>query len=583
MRKFDSPYVADWYVISLRWLAIVGLTIALSRGSQFTSLVGITLAALALWNTMLTVLAGVNRRFTRHRELSVVVDLLGAMLIFWLQGGFVGPASWTFVMPIFSAALYFEWRGVFSAVAVLAIYQVALTYFFLHSLVAQLISAGFIIAMLLLGALFATLSRALISQLRLSRTTQIEAHEKQQQLENKRLRAIYNLTATINATLNYQHVLESALDMSARALSDDPNIESDNPLISAVMLFAGESLKIGAFRRLSAADMRATFPARAGVLAQAINDGMPVQTSDPKSDPELKNVIGFSNCQSLYCFPMRSGFNVYGVLLFGHPQAGYFTADRCEVIEIVGHQAVIAVQNARLYDDLLSEKKRMVEAQEEARKKLARDLHDGPTQSVSGIAMRLSLVRRLLERDVRTAAEEIQKVEDLAIRTAKEMRHMLFTLRPLVLESEGLIAAWQAMAEKMKETYSQDVIIKVDEKAISQLDMGKLGVVFYIAEEAVNNARKHAKAPHIMVRMRPLEQDAEIMQLEIIDDGVGFNMEEVNRSYDKRGSLGMVNLRERSELVNGLLHIDSAPGKGTRVQVFIPLNEAASDRLHHPR
>jgi signal transduction histidine kinase len=583
VRKFDSPYVADWYVISLRWLAVLGLIMSLAMAGQLTSLAGILLTALALWNTALTVLAGVNRRLNRHREISVFMDLVGAMSLFWLQGGFFGPASWAFVIPIFSAALYFEWRGMFIAVFVLAAYQALLAYLLEITFTAWIILAGFVGAMLLLGALFAFLSRALISQLRLSRTTQIEAQEKHQQLENKRLRAIYNLTATINATLNYQRVLESALDLSTRALSDDPNVETDNPLVSAVMLFSGEELKIGAYRRLSASDMRTSFPARQGILAQAVNDGLPVQSNNPKDDPELKSIIGFSQCQSFYCFPMRSGFNMYGVLLFGHPQPGYFTSDRCEVIEIVGHQAVVAIQNARLYDDLLSEKKRMVEAQEEARKKLARDLHDGPTQSVSGIAMRLSLVRRLLERDVRAAADEVQKVEDLAIRTAKEMRHMLFTLRPLVLESEGLIAALQAMAEKMKETYSQEVIIKVDEKAISQMDMGKLGVVFYIAEEAVNNARKHAKAPHIMVRIRPLEQDAEIMQLEIIDDGVGFNVEAVNASYDKRGSLGMVNLRERTELVNGLLRIDSAPGKGTRVQVFIPLNEAASDRLRHAR
>jgi len=139
------------------------------------------------------------------------------------------------------------------------------------------------------------------------------------------------------------------------------------------------------------------------------------------------------------------------------------------------------------------------------------------------------------------------------------------------------------MAEKMKETYGQEVIIKVDESILDQLEMGKMGVIFYIAEEAVNNARKHAQAPHIWVRLNPLEKDNEIVLLEIADDGVGFDVEAVNRAYDKRGSLGMVNLRERSELVNGLLHIESAPGRGARVQVFIPLSEEAGDRLHHAK
>jgi signal transduction histidine kinase len=139
------------------------------------------------------------------------------------------------------------------------------------------------------------------------------------------------------------------------------------------------------------------------------------------------------------------------------------------------------------------------------------------------------------------------------------------------------------MAEKMKEMYEQNVIIQVDENLASQLEMGKTGVIFYIAEEAVNNARKHAQAAHIWVRLRPLPQQSDIAFLEIADDGLGFDVAEINKSYDKRGSLGMVNLRERSELVNGILHIDSAPGKGAKIQVFIPLTEDAADQLHHAR
>jgi signal transduction histidine kinase len=300
-------------------------------------------------------------------------------------------------------------------------------------------------------------------------------------------------------------------------------------------------------------------------------------------DPELGRLIGLSQCKSVFCLPMRSGFNVYGVMIFGHPDLDYFTRERCDVLGIVGRQAVIAIQNARLYQDLADEKERMVEVQEEARKKLARDLHDGPTQSVAAMAMRVSLARRMIERDPKAAMEELDKIEELARRTTKEIRHMLFTLRPLVLESQGLTAALTANAEKMKETYKQEVVIQVDEKLAGQIEMGKSGVIFYIVEEAVNNARKHAQAPHIWVRLNPVPKQPDIAFLEISDDGVGFDVAAVNKSYDKRGSLGMVNLRERTELVNGLLNIDSAPGKGAKIQVFIPLTEEAADLLHNVR
>ena len=160
---------------------------------------------------------------------------------------------------------------------------------------------------------------------------------------------------------------------------------------------------------------------------------------------------------------------------------------------------------------------------------------------------------------------------------------MLFTLRPLILESQGLTAALKSMADKMQETFGQKVTVNIDERVADQLEMGKQGVIFYIIEEAVNNARKHAAAETIAVRMRQL--DVGLSLLEIVDNGVGFDVKAMEQAYDKRSnsSLGMVNLRERAELVNGLLQIDSAPGKGTKVQVYIPLTEEAADRLHHGR
>ena len=154
---------------------------------------------------------------------------------------------------------------------------------------------------------------------------------------------------------------------------------------------------------------------------------------------------------------------------------------------------------------------------------------------------------------------------------------MLFTLRPLVLESQGLIAALEAMAEKQKETYEQNVIIQAEPSIIPLIEMGKQTIIFYIAEEAVNNARKYAQAAHIWVRLKSVE--SEMALLEIQDDGVGFNVGAVDASYDQRGSLGMVNMRERTELVNGLFRIDSVEGKGTIIQVLIPLSEDAADRL----
>jgi signal transduction histidine kinase len=106
--------------------------------------------------------------------------------------------------------------------------------------------------------------------------------------------------------------------------------------------------------------------------------------------------------------------------------------------------------------------------------------------------------------------------------------------------------------------------------------MNHQGVLFYIIEEAVNNARKHAQAEHIWVR---LKSNSDVLVVEVQDDGVGFNVGAVDSNYSRRGSLGMVNMRERAEMINGLIKIDSAESRGTRIFVYIPLTELARERI----
>lgn len=193
--------------------------------------------------------------------------------------------------------------------------------------------------------------------------------------------------------------------------------------------------------------------------------------------------------------------------------------------------------------------------------------------------MRVNFARRLMERRPKEAADELFQIEELARRTTKEVRQMLFTLRPLALEAGGLNAALEELASKTRENMGQNVEVDAEPGAADELDLGKQGVLFFIAEEAVNNARKHAEATVIAIRLRG---DGEFLSMEIEDNGSGFDVPAVNASYHERGSLGMINLRERAELVSGLLRIESAPGKGTRISVIVPLSPTAGERLHRP-
>jgi len=395
-----------------------------------------------------------------------------------------------------------------------------------------------------------------------------------------RIRKMFQLITDLTVTMNYSRVLEKSLDAAVLALRlSDLNTER---LISAVLLFSEDEttapeLVVAYARGLPRPDMNTRVPGVAGLLGRVIETGDPQMTDEMGADPELKSYIAFRACASGYCLPLRAGLDTFGVLLFGHPERNYFTEDAKELIGTVGHQAQLAMANAHLFSELKAERDQIIKVQSEAQRRLARALHDGPTQQVAAIPMQISRARHLLNRDVNAAAELLYQTEELARRTSQQIRHMLFTLRPLVLESEGLIAALNSMAEKTRETFGQNVIVETDTALVEQLEMNTQTVIFTIAEEAVNNARKHAQAEHIWVKVQRLQEDLAFLEIE--DDGKGFLVEDVMGNYDDRGSLGMLNMRERAELVQGVFHIKSVPGEGTQIQVVLPLTPDAADRL----
>jgi signal transduction histidine kinase len=276
---------------------------------------------------------------------------------------------------------------------------------------------------------------------------------------------------------------------------------------------------------------------------------------------------------------MNQGLEIAGLLLFGHPNEDFFDPDRLELLELIAQQAMIALQNATLYGNLEAEKERIKEIQEDTRKKLARDLHDGPTQAIGAITMRVNYIRRLVERDPKTAAKELFNVEQLARRTTKEMRQMLFALRPLVLEAEGLVSAFRHLAKQTSDTYGQEVIVEASETAARGLDPRKQNIIFSIAEEAVANARKHAQAQYIWIRAW---SKGDLFYLTVEDDGVGFDLSILEEGYEQSGSMGMINLRERAELVNGRLVIESIENEGTSVRLAVPQTAEAAERLRSP-
>ncbi|MBX3064423.1 MAG: GAF domain-containing sensor histidine kinase [Anaerolineae bacterium] len=385
-----------------------------------------------------------------------------------------------------------------------------------------------------------------------------------------RARAIFEMANTLGETLDYKKVTAAALDLGFLGLKD-ASIATTNELIGMVMLFHHDELRIISARGLTRQDEKVTARGEQGLLAKALDIAEPIVSGNVRNDPELGYFAGLQDARSVLIIPLRAGYQNYGVLVYAAHQDDAFEGDHLAMLAAIASQATIALQNATLYQNLRAEKERLVEVEEDARKKLARDLHDGPTQSISAIAMRVNLIKsNLLENKItpQKVAEELVKIEDIARRATKEMRHMLFTLRPLVLESQGLTAAVEQLAAKMKETHDLNVVVEAQPNVETLLEGHAQGLLFYIMEEAVNNARKHAQASKVTLR---LYREDNYCIGEIEDNGVGFDISRINNNYESRGSLGMVNMRERAASIDGLIDIQSEIGKGTRIAIAVPI------------
>ncbi|MCJ7512286.1 MAG: GAF domain-containing sensor histidine kinase, partial [Anaerolineales bacterium] len=328
-------------------------------------------------------------------------------------------------------------------------------------------------------------------------------------------------------------------------------------------------------RRLTPGDRQTVLAEPIGILAQAIADRTAVVSRQPAEDPALASMSALRVCREVACAPLTRGGKPGGALLVGWNEPGAASSHVLAELQAIGRLTSAGLDGLDRLQRAETEKQRQGEVQEESRKRLARDLHDGPTQAVASLAMRLNYIGKLVERDPAAARRELTTAEEMARRATRDIRHMLFALRPLILESQGLVPALWQLGKKVHEVQGEQVLVEAERQDAENMSPLQQSVIFYIAEEAINNAVKHAQAQHIWVRLRPGASD---WRLEIEDDGVGFNVGSVDEDYAQRGSLGLVNMRERAALAGGQLQVFSQEGSGTRILASIPRQaEAGAD------
>jgi len=310
------------------------------------------------------------------------------------------------------------------------------------------------------------------------------------------------------------------------------------------------------------------YVARVG-KAMIVNDA----EHDVRFNQQVDQATGFQT-RTVVCAPMRAKDKTIGVIEGINKLQGDFTNNDLSLLMTLAAQAAIAIENAELYASVISERDKLIAKEEEVRRELSRDLHDGPAQVISGIAMRVGLIKKLMANEPKKVLPALDELEKVVLNTAKDIRTLMFGLRPLMLETKGLIPTLEAYVEKLQGEPWQ---IRLEVKGFKQpdgsyyrLSHNAENTFFIIIQEAINNIRKHAQPRNVWIKLAYSQKE---ILVTVQDDGKGFEVGAVLVQYDERGSFGLLNMKERARLINASYTITSKPGQGTNITLTLRPDE----------
>ncbi len=319
----------------------------------------------------------------------------------------------------------------------------------------------------------------------------------------------------------------------------------------------------------------------AGTVAEA---GKPVLLKDISADPRTArlDLVSAEGLKAYVAVPLRAKNKVVGVMNVASHMPGQFGAEDMYLLESIGHQLGVAIEQARLYERLSNATERYqsllqhsLTAQEEERKRIARELHDGTSQMLTGLSLNLQAATDIAEMiglKNPLMEERLKKAHSLAVQTSMEVTKLINDLRPTLLDSLGLAPAIQRYVETWLQPEGINTTLKTrgHERLPSEVEVA----LFRITQEAVNNIMRHAGAKHVDI---DLQCDGEKCVLRIHDDGKGFDVSEITK-VDKTGrGVGLFGMKERVTLVGGACAVESEPGMGTTITSEVPLTGSTID------
>lgn len=388
---------------------------------------------------------------------------------------------------------------------------------------------------------------------------------------NRDLAALNTVTATVSSSLELPEVLEGLKRLLAEELNVPGGViyfyDANNMSLYVEAAWGVPASILANFKR---------FPAATLHYQQIVSEKEAVLKRD------FREVIQFTDSglhdarpdwYSYLGVPLLAKGEVQGVLDLFSNHPAEFTQDQVTLFCALGQQVGVAVQNARLFEQVRTGRRRLqilsqqlLEVQESERRHLARELHDEIGQALTAVKVNLQAAQRSqsIPAQISYLEESIAIVE----RTLQQVRNLSLNLRPSLLDDLGVVAAlrWYIDRQAQRAGFTARFVADLsDERLAPEVET----TCFRVVQEALTNVVRHAKATRVSVELRKTDQELELV---IWDDGIGFDVDKVLERAAGDLSLGLLGMRERAQLIGGDVTINSDAAQGTKVIAYFPLD-----------
>ena len=322
-----------------------------------------------------------------------------------------------------------------------------------------------------------------------------------------------------------------------------------------------------------------------GIAGRVAESGRSVLLEDISTDPRVAHpdVVSTEGLKAFISVPLRAKDKVLGVINVASRMPHHFTTNDMYLLHSIGDQLGVAIEEASLYERLRKARERYRQlarqtlvAQEEERRRLARELHDETSQALSGLTLQLQALVDMAEMSGKQEPKfmaGLKKVQSLAGQVHNEVSRLIANLRPSLLDTLGLVTAVRQYAETSLRSLDIDVSIEtkgVERRLPPEVEAG----LFRFIQGAIGNIVQHSKAKNATVIMEYGEDE---LLLRISDDGQGFDVSQITDIDESGRGRGVFSMKERVGLLGGTCRIESKPGQGTTVQAKVPLTWGTED------